>query len=72
MDDLEKRIVVLEIQVGRVVSDIESEKGTRGRVNVETFAHLLKLEERVRRLELAIVAMGSALGILQVVLKFIH
>jgi hypothetical protein len=42
---LHERVIVLETQVGRIISDIESEKGTRSRTNERLDARIVKLEK---------------------------
>lgn len=44
ISDIKGRLIRLEEQVDRIVSDMESEKGTRGRVND-------KVDERLGRIE---------------------
>lgn len=53
-DLLEKKILVLHYQQERLVSDVESEKGTRARLNSDMLAGVRDLEKRVRLLERAI------------------
>lgn len=56
-----ERVVRLEVQMGRVVSDIESEKSTRSRTNSDH-------EERLRAIEKTIwKASGLAIAVLAVV-----
>jgi len=58
-----------EQQLGRIVSDIESEKGTRSRLNSEFTHRLDQIDAQQRKLE-RIIYMGlGALGILQFLLK---
>lgn len=63
--ELEKTVAVHEAQMKRIVSDIESEKGTRMRVNTELFTKLELMDERQRRSENFQSKMIGALGILQ-------
>ncbi len=51
LSELEKAVAVHEVQMGRIVSDIQSEKGTRARVNADLFEKLDEMDERQRRSE---------------------
>ncbi len=51
MTDEASRLVRLETQMERLVSDAESEKDTRARVNTEFARRFDELEKRVRSLE---------------------
>ena len=44
-EPIEPRVVRLETQVGRIVSDIESEKRTRASVHSDLFKRILALEK---------------------------
>lgn len=68
VEPLETRVAVLEVQVGRIVSDIESEKATRARVNEDIIDKLDKMDTAQRRTE-KILYMGlGALAVLQFIL----
>ena len=58
---LEKQILIVHYQQQRIVSEIESEKGTRARLNADMLAGVRELEKRVRLLERAI---WSGIGII--------
>lgn len=65
---IDVRVAVLETQVDRIVSDLESEKGTRARVNIEINDKLDKIDDRGRKTE-RIIWMGlGGLGVLQFVI----
>ena len=51
---LEKHFLVLETQVNRIVSDIQSEKATRNRSNVALTKAIEAIDKRVRVLEKSI------------------
>jgi hypothetical protein len=71
--DLVERIVRLEMQMGRLVSDAESEKGTRRRVAESIDRRFLVSEERVRQLERTIwMASGTAAGFVALVVFLIN
>lgn len=50
-DPIEVRLAILETQIERIVSDIESEKGTRARVNSDIIAQLHAIDTTQRKLE---------------------
>lgn len=54
VERLEKQFLVLHTQQQRIISDIESEKDTRARVNIDTLDGIKELDKRVRLLEKAI------------------
>jgi hypothetical protein len=72
--DLIERIVKLETQMGRLVSDAESEKETRRRVATAINERFLVSDERVRQLERTIwKASGAVMAVvflLNLVAKF--
>lgn len=71
--DLLERIVRLETQMARIVSDAESEKGTRRRVADAIDKRFLVSEERVRQLERTIwMASGTAAGVVAIVVFLIN
>lgn len=65
------RLVRLETQVERVLSDIESEKGTRTRVNVEITKRFDDLEKRVRIVERNIWLASGAITVVVFVANFL-
>jgi hypothetical protein len=72
---LAERMRVLEIQMEHIVSDIESEKGTRARANAELLRHMddlkREMEPRFRQLERH-VAMGIGIVVTcQIVLSVV-
>lgn len=48
---LGERLVKMELQIGRLVSDYDSEKGTRARSNVAVDGKLEKMDLRMARME---------------------
>ena|SRR5688572_7302474 len=58
---LEKQVLIVHYQQQRLVSEIESEKGTRSRLNADMLSGVRELEKRVRLLERAI---WSGIGII--------
>lgn len=60
----------MDAQTGRLVSDAESEKGTRERANSEIWHYLRKMEERLREVEKRIWMGLGALAALEIVLKY--
>lgn len=60
---LSERIVILETQVHRIVSDIESEKGTRSRANSN-------LDDRLRKVERTIYLATGGLAVLNIILAW--
>jgi hypothetical protein len=64
------RIGVLEYQVGRIVSDIESEKGTRMRTNQAILDEIVELKKAQRTSDRIIWTALGALGLLQWVLQY--
>lgn len=67
---VEKEILVINTQLGRIVSDIESEKATRARVSASHTSSLEALEKRLRIVEKSIWIGFGALAAIQVFLKF--
>ena len=65
-DTFEVRLAVLEAQVARIVSDIESEKDTRSRVNSEIMSSLRAIDSAQRKTE-KIIWFGVGMGITAVV-----
>lgn len=58
---LEKQVLIIHYQQQRIVSEVESEKGTRARLNADMLSGVRELEKRVRLLERAI---WSGIGII--------
>jgi hypothetical protein len=48
---VEGRLVKLEVQVGRFIADIESEKGTRQRVSVHMNGVIKTVHEEIKELQ---------------------
>lgn len=67
----EVRIAILETQMGRIVSDIESEKDTRARVNSEIMESLRAIDSAQRKTEKIIWSGLGALAVLQFALSVI-
>ncbi len=71
-ESISQRVAILEIQMKRLVADVESEKEARERANAELEPRLRSLEQAVVK----IVALGvGALGLLQIILaslKFLN
>lgn len=60
---LEKQVIVMEAQVARIVSDIESEKGTRARAARELSDSIVTIDKRLRLVEKSIwIAFGLLLA----------
>jgi hypothetical protein len=62
---LEKHFLVLDSQVRRIVADIESEKGTRARLNVTLTDSIESMDKRLRLVERSIWIGFGALGVIQ-------
>lgn len=71
LDDTEVRLAVLETQMERIVSDIESEKATRARVNSEIISQLQAIDQAQRKIEKIIWTGLGGLGVLQFALGLI-
>ena len=67
--DLSERVVRLETQLGRLVSDSESEKDTRRRVNEHFEKKLDSFNERMRKIEHSIWMAAGAVGILVLIVN---
>lgn len=52
--ELSERVAVLDEQIKRLVSDAESEKDTRRRVNADIFERFKVFEERLRKIDKSI------------------
>lgn len=63
------RMARLEIQMERIVSDIESEKETRARVNADLYAKLDKIQENQQHQARILYMMLGGMMVLQVVLQ---
>jgi hypothetical protein len=70
MNDLTTRVIVLETKMARIVSDIESEKGTRARSHTDLHGRFDVLETRLRRSEFLLAGAGGAIVLLQVLSWF--
>jgi hypothetical protein len=62
---LEKHFLVLDSQVHRIVADIESEKGTRARLNIALTDSIDGMDKRLRLVERSIWIGFGALGVIQ-------
>lgn len=74
-DDIEPRVRNLELwqrdatqQIGRLVSDADSEKETRSRINRHLSEQLTAFDARFQRLERVVYTAIGALGVLQAVI----
>lgn len=64
-NDIEVRLAVLETQMERVVSDQESEKATRARVNIDIMAQLREIASDQRKTDKIIWSGIGGLAVLQ-------
>jgi len=71
MDELLERIVRLETQVNRLVSDAESEKDTRRRVSDSINQRFVVSEDRVRSLERTIWMASGAVAVIVLIVNLI-
>ena len=71
MDELLERIVRLETQVSRLVSDAESEKDTRRRVSDSINQRFIVSEERVRSLERTIWMASGAVAVIVLIVNLV-
>lgn len=76
-DDEERRVddgrlIRLEAQVGRLVSDAESEKETRKRANADIHERFEKFDERMRKMEHIIIWSSGAVSLLMIILNFVR
>jgi hypothetical protein len=62
--ELWERVAVLKEQVGRLVSDAESEKDTRRRVNADIFERFKVFEERLRKIDKSIWLATGAISVI--------
>lgn len=62
--ELSERVAVLKEQVGRLVSDAESEKDTRRRVNADIFERFKAFDERLRKIDKSIWMATGAIGVI--------
>lgn len=70
---LSERVAILETQMGRLVSDAESEKDTRRRVSESINQRFIVSEERVRKLEKTIwMASGTVAGVVAIVVFLVN
>lgn len=65
------RMARMEIQMERIVSDIESEKGTRARINSDIYAKLEKIQDAQQQTNRILWMMLGGLMVLQIVLQFL-
>jgi hypothetical protein len=71
MQDLGERLVAVETQMKRFISDVESEKDTRRRSNTAIFERFDQFDERMRRMERMIWTAAGATGIVVSVVVFL-
>ena len=69
--ELSERIVVLKMQVERLVSDAESEKDTRRRVNQGIEARFVATEGRLGKIERTIWTAAGALAIVVLLAEWV-
>ena len=62
----------MEIQMERIVSDIESEKGTRTRINSDIYAKLEKIQDAQQQTNRILYMMLGGLMVLQIVLQMVR
>lgn len=65
------RMARMEIQMERIVSDIESEKETRSRVNTDIYAKLDKIQGAQEQTNRILWMMLGGLMVLQIVLQLV-
>ncbi len=66
---LESRVTALEVQVNRIISDIESEKRVRAEVNLTLFGKIEKLRDNLsEHAKYIYIGMGG-LGALELILR---
>lgn len=65
---MELKLQALELQMERVVSDIESEKETRARANANLDERLREVEKTIWK---AVGGMGVILAVLTIVVRFL-
>lgn len=61
-----------EIQIERLVSDVESEKATRARVNADIYSKLEKIQDAQEKTNRILYMMLGGLMVLQVILQFVN
>ena len=69
---LTTRVTVIETQLERIVSDIESEKGTRSRINSEHDRKVDALTTAQDRTNRILYSMLGGFAVIQVLLQFIR
>lgn len=69
IDDTKERLVRLETQVARIVSDAESEKDTRKRVNTEITRRFDVFDDRFRKMEKTIWISTGGFAVLMIILN---
>lgn len=67
---LPDRVLTLELQMARFVSDMESEKGTRSRANVDINLKLDDIREQQNRTNRLVYMMLGGVMVLQVAIQF--
>ena len=71
MQDIGERLVALETQMKRFISDVESEKDTRRRSNAAIFDRFDRFDDRMRRMEHMIWTAAGATGIIVSIVVFV-
>lgn len=66
------RMARMEIQIERIVSDVESEKATRARVNSDIYDKLEKIRDAQEKTNRILYMMLGGLMVLQVVLQLMR
>lgn len=66
---IDNRVTALEVQVSRIVSDIESEKDTRARANRDVVSELKSIDERLRSIERKAAMLIGAFAIGELILR---
>lgn len=66
------RMARIEVQVERLVSDVESEKSTRSRVNSDIYEKLEKIRDAQEKTNRILYMMLGGLMVLQVILQFVR
>ena len=68
LNEVECRLAVVEAQLGRIVSDIESEKRTRADSNSEVKRMLSRIDDRLRHCEWLIAIGAGAVALMKLLL----
>jgi hypothetical protein len=69
--ELSERVVRMETQVGRLVSDAESEKDTRRRVNQDIDKRFTATDARLSKIERTIWTAAGALAVIIFAIEFV-